>query len=349
MTERLSKNKVLLGLSGGVDSSACAVMLLEQGFEVIGYCFDVLGKGDEAFDDARALALQIGIELICEDVSDDFNNTVISDFTEQYLSGKTPNPCIICNPAIKFQRLIKAADEIGAYYIATGHYAKVIEKDDHFFIGTAANIAKDQSYMLYRLRESVLRRLILPLGDFSSKDETREKARNSSLKNADKRDSQEICFIDPSEDYASYISKLGFKSKSGFFINKDGKKLCEHKGILNYTVGQRKGLGIALGKPAYVISIDPENGDVLLGDNEDLMKTEVISVDNYFTLGSSFTYEGKEILAKVRYSAKPAACKILSKGNEIICNFTAPVRAPAPGQSIVFYENGLVIGGGFIK
>ena len=280
----LNRNKVLLGLSGGVDSATAALLLKDKGFTVTGYYFDVAGNNEKGKNEAAAVAAQLGIDFIYEDVSADFGKTVIGNFIDEYLHGRTPNPCVMCNPNVKFKRLIAHANEIGAYYIATGHYCRIAhdDREDKFYIRRAASEKKDQSYMLYRLGQEVLSRLIFPLGEFESKDITRNLARENSLQNAEKKDSQEICFIDPADSYGEYIKRAGFSSAPGDFIDKTGKVLGRHEGILNYTIGQRKGLGIALGKPAFVTEIDYEKNTVTLGDNADLFNREVISENNVF-------------------------------------------------------------------
>ena len=353
---KLSKNKVILGLSGGVDSTAAALLLKEQGLEVTGYYFDITGKGGKGKEDAELAAEKLGIRLICEDVSEEFDRKIISSFCDDYCSGRTPNPCIFCNPLIKFRKLIETADREGAYYIATGHYAGVfhdVEKDA-YFVKKGASIKKDQSYMLYRLGQDVLSRVIFPLNGFEEKETIREIARKSDLPNADAGDSQEICFIDEkAESRATYMIRRGCSAHEGNFVDADGKILGTHKGILNYTIGQRKGLGIALGKPAFVTSINPEKNEVVLGENEDLFKKEVISVNNVFT--SSYfkdrIEEGNEIeiTAKIRYAAKHAKGRIKKTAEgKILTAFEEPQRAPAPGQSVVFYDGDCVIGGGII-
>lgn len=358
----LNRNKVLLGLSGGVDSATAALLLKEKGFEVTGYYFDVLGNNTAGRDEAAAVAKQLGIDVIYEDVSADFKKIVIANFIDEYLHGRTPNPCVICNPNIKFKKLIAHADEIGAYYIATGHYCRIFcdEEGGKFYLRHAASDGKDQSYMLYRLGQEVLSRLIFPLGEFETKDETRELARENSLQNADKKDSQEICFIASDDNYVDYIKREGFDSEPGDFIDKNGKLLGRHKGILNYTLGQRKGLGIALGKPAFVTHMDPERNRIMLGDNEELFSTTVISQNNFFTEFSveggdaakgdkNFEkFDGKTVLAKVRYAAAPAEAMLKIDGKRIIAEFKQPQRAATAGQSIVFYDGDCVIGGGFI-
>ena len=211
------------------------------------------------------------------------------------------------------------------------------------------NEKKDQSYMLYRLGQDVLSRLIFPLGQFLSKDETRQLAREKHLDNAEKKDSQEICFISPDESYIQYIQALGYSSKPGNFIDKNGKVLGTHQGILHYTIGQRKGLGVALGKPAFVTDIDCSRNEIVLGDNEDLFENEVISRDNCFVSGTLEDYNGKQVLAKVRYSAQPSEAVIHVDGDRIHTVFLQKQRAITPGQSIVFYDGDKLLGGGFIE
>lgn len=347
----LDRNKVLLGLSGGVDSATAALLLKDKGFAVTGYYFDVAGNNEKGKREAAAVAEQLGIYFIYEDVSADFGKIVIGNFIDEYLHGRTPNPCVMCNPNVKFKRLIERANEIGAYYIATGHYCRIAhdEADDKFYIRRAASEKKDQSYMLYRLGQEVLSRLIFPLGEFESKDITRNLARENSLQNAEKKDSQEICFISPTDNYAEYIKRAGFSSAPGDFIDKNGKVLGRHQGILSYTIGQRKGLGIALGKPAFVTKIDYEKNTVTLGSNEDLFNREVISEDNVFAAYPAETYDGKKVLAKVRYSAVPTEAVIKVDGKRIVTEFKDAQRAATPGQSVVFYDEDRVIGGGFIE
>ena len=348
MSKNLENNKVLMGFSGGVDSTASCVLLREKGYEVTGYYFDVQGNNKEGREYAEKIAAQLGISLITEDVSVDFSRIVIGNFCSEYLSGRTPNPCVICNPEIKFKKLIEHADRIGAKYIATGHYARIAEKGGSFYIRKALNEKKDQSYMLYRLPEETLRRLIFPLGEVSDKNEVRQLAEKKGLANAQKKDSQEICFINPDDNYADYIRRTGAVPGEGFFVDKEGNVLGKHEGILNYTIGQRKGLGIALGKPAFVTRIDADNNTITLGENEDLFSSEVRSSDNLFTAGRAEEYDGRRVSAKIRYSSVPKSAVLHISGNEVITVFDEPQRAATPGQSIVFYDNDIVIGGGFV-
>ncbi len=376
---KMKNKKVVLGLSGGVDSTTAALLLQEKGYEVIGLYFDAMGKGREDAGAVRAemAAKQLGIKFLYRDVSNIFREKVIGNFCSEYVCGRTPNPCIVCNPDVKFKTLLAAADEEGADWIATGHYAGTYQdpESEEWFVRRAKSEAKDQSYMLYRLGEDVISRLILPLNDAEGKEAVREIARKKALKNAEDKDSQEICFIEDGDDYKAFLRRNGCDLPKGDFVDTDGNILGEHQGILHYTIGQRKGLGIALGKPAFVTGIDSEKNQVVLGDNQDLFKTEVVS-DGNILLGIDFSRLAQQerearqadgesgearslgiigfddmsgITAKIRYAAKPAAAslKLLPDG-KILTTFEEPQRAPTPGQSIVFYRDDLVLGGGFI-
>ncbi len=354
MNKSLDKNKVILGLSGGVDSTVAALLLQEQGFEVTGLYFDVTEGNEEGKAAAAKAAEQIGIPFVYKNVNELFENTVIENFCSEYLAGRTPNPCVYCNPNVKFKVLIEEADRIGAFYIATGHYAKTGENPDlGWTVKCAENIRKDQSYMLYRLPAETIERLILPLENMEEKEHVREIAREKLLFNADSKDSQEICFIDDEVGYAAYIFDRGFSVKPGNFIDKEGNVLGEHKGVIHYTIGQRKGLGITFGKPVYVTKLDPENNTVTLGDHEDLFSHEVICRDCFFpTTGSGRMPDflsGKRLTGKIRYAAKPAECMIEQiKDGRIKAVFTEKQRAATPGQSVVFYYEDCAVGGGYI-
>ena len=281
----MKKNKVVLGMSGGVDSTAAALILKEKGYEVTGLYFDVFGgsaKSEEGRAKAETAAEQLGIKFIYRDLSDEFREKVIGNFCSEYSCGRTPNPCIVCNPGVKFRVLLETADRESAQYIATGHYAGTYhdEATDTWFIRRAANEAKDQSYMLYRLGQEVVSRLLLPLNDVDDKEKIRDIARKNDMKNAEAKDSQEICFIEADDNYKDFLKRRGYETPEGDFVDAQGNVLGRHKGILNYTIGQRKGLGIALGKPAFVTAIDGVKDQVVLGDNADLFKTEVCSSGN---------------------------------------------------------------------
>ena len=352
----LKDNRVILGLSGGVDSTAAALLLKENGYEVIGLYFDIDEKGNEVgIAKAQKVANELGIKLIIKNVYDDFSKCVIRNFIDEYAHGRTPNPCIVCNPLIKFKTLIETADEEGAKYVATGHYARVSfsERQQCHVISVPENERKDQSYMLYRLPKEYIERLILPLSEYDDKEKIREIARGMNLSNSEDKDSQEICFIDDKLGYIEFLINNGVKAKEGNFVDTEGNVLGKHKGIVNYTFGQRKGLGITLGKPAFVTSIDAENNRVVLGDNDDLFAYTVVCNHPIFTATGDENQpkflKGVEVEAKIRYAAKRA--KAFIKQNEdksIEVIFEEKQRAATPGQSLVLYLDGEVVGGGFI-
>lgn len=336
------QDKVLVGMSGGVDSSVTVRILQDQGFAVTGAVIRFSPAHEKAVQEAKAAAQQLGVPCVVLDAQEMFEQRVIAPFCESYCAGETPNPCVICNPGVKFAALLTAADRLGIQYIATGHYARV-EADENGVcrVCRACSAARDQSYMLYRLGQDVLRRLVLPLGDFE-KDDVRALAHEMGLTCADAPDSMEICFI-PDGDYASYIEARGCAGKQGHFLSPEGEDLGPHAGVLHYTVGQRKGLGIALGRPVFIRSI-LANGDIQLADAGDEFSSSVI-------LGDMATPDGAPLpagpyLVKVRSAAQPAAA--VFNGTDTL-TFAAPVRAPAPGQSAVCYQGDTVMGGGFIR
>ncbi len=348
----MKKNKVILGLSGGVDSTAAALILAEKGFDVTGLYFDVTPEAaasGEGRRRAEKAAEQLSIDFVYRDVSRDFEDIVIGDFCRQYGCGRTPNPCIVCNPEVKFRTLLEAADSLGAHYIATGHYADTFhdEGTGKWYIRKADNVRKDQSYMLYRLGQEAISRLLLPLSNVEDKEQVREMARARALENSEARDSQEICFIPEGDDYKEFLRRRGLRPPGGDFVDRDGNVLGQHGGILDFTIGQRKGLGIALGKPAFVTAIDSDTNRVVLGSNEDLFRREIFSEENVLTNESWLEDEG--LTAKIRYASKPAPVRLERVGDDRIkACFDEPQRAATPGQSIVFYKDDLVVGGGFI-
>ena len=336
-------DKVLVGMSSGVDSAVCVRILQDQGFEVEGLVLEFSPAHKAAVEKALAVAKKLGIPLHVQQCHDLFEEKVIRPFCEEYCSGVTPSPCILCNPEVKFRLLAAAADELGIPFIATGHYARIEEDEDGVsHVVRADSAARDQSYMLYRLPQDILSRLLLPLGEFE-KEDIRAIARESGLPCAEEPDSQEICFV-PDGDYAAFIAARGCSGKTGHFIAPDGSDLGPHQGVLHYTVGQRRGLNLALGKPVFVRRI-LENGDVQLGwSGEEFYST--------LTLRDVVTPDGKplagEYEVKVRSAAKPVSCTVGEKDGAVCVTFPEPVRAPAPGQSAVFYREGCVMGGGII-
>lgn len=335
--------KVILGLSGGVDSAVCAHLLKDAGCDVTGVYLDI-GIGTP--DDARSVAETAGIAFQVVDIRDALEQHVIAPWCNAYLSGQTPNPCIFCNPTVKFKVLFDVADALGAQYVATGHYAR-ISTDEH---GEAALLTaqseKDQSYMLYRLPKTWLSRLIFPLGGFASKDAVRETARSYGIPVADKGDSMEICFI-PDKDYAGFLEARGICPPEGDFVDESGKVLGRHRGIHHYTVGMRRHLGIAAGKRIYVKGIDREKNHVILADGDEVYVSR-ITVQN-INLQTDLPTLPFACAAKVRYSKATSPCVIESvDGDTMTVSFDPPVRAPAPGQSAVLYNGDRVIGGGYI-
>jgi len=334
--------KVLVGFSGGVDSTAAVILLKRAGYEVVGLSFSV--DSDEFDPKIFAAADKLGIKLITKSVKEEFAEKVIKPFKESYEAGLTPNPCIFCNPAVKFKTLLDAANENGCAYIATGHYAGVKEISGKYYITKAKNEAKDQSYMLYRLPQEVLSRLILPLKGALNKADIRSLAESNGMPNAQEKDSQDICFI-PDGNYFEYLLSAGAKNCLGNFLDTNGNVIGQHKGILNYTIGQRKGLGLSLGKPGYVIDI--RGNDVIVGDEPELYHDKVFVSDLFWT--GNKPNEGERLSCKLRYSAKAASCTVSYVNDNMIClKFDEAQRGPTPGQSAVLYYDMLVIGGGYI-
>ena len=342
--------KILVGMSGGVDSSVCALALADKGYTVSGVTLSLLGKNQSDtnnVNDAKSVCDRLGIEHYALDLSVDFKHFVINNFIDEYLKGNTPNPCIVCNKHIKFGKMLEKAKEMGFSKIATGHYARIKEQDGRYLLYKAADNSKDQSYVLYCLSQEQLSRVEFPLGEFS-KSEVREMALKNGFVNANKKDSQDICFV-PDGDYASFIEKTAnFVSSTGDYINQKGEKIGEHKGIIHYTIGQRKGLGVAFGHPVFVIDKNAQTNQVILGEQEDLFYKSVLVKDVNFIPFDELKNE-MSVLAKLRYSQKeqPAVLKPLENG-QVILEFSEPQRAPSSGQAAVFYQGDMVVGGGTI-
>lgn len=352
---------VLVAMSGGVDSSVAAALLIEQGYEVAGATMKLWQDEDskrntegccsiEAVNDARRVADVLGIPHYVLNFKEDFKDKVIDYFISEYRCGYTPNPCIACNRHIKFDLFLGKALAMGFDYIATGHYARVEHQPEsgRWFLKKSQASGKDQTYALYNLTQFQLEHTLFPLGTYESKDKTREIAAGLGLKVAGKPDSQEICFID--DDYAKYIEeKEPGISKPGNIVDTSGNVLGKHKGIVHYTVGQRKGLGIALGKPAFVVSVDPDKNEVVVGDEEDIFLDFLIARDiNLIALKE--LKDEIDVTAKVRYSAKEAEAVIGPyMDDKVLVKFKQEQRAITPGQSVVFYRGDVVVGGGIIE
>ncbi|MBQ8227655.1 MAG: tRNA 2-thiouridine(34) synthase MnmA [Clostridia bacterium] len=346
--------KVLIAMSGGVDSSVAAEIIKSQGYETSGAIMSLYGdKGSgkpEDIADAKRVADSLGMPFYVFNFSEDFKKYVITDFVEAYKNALTPNPCVVCNKYIKFGVFLDKAVELGFDYVATGHYAKVEYNEDtnRYTVKKADDESKDQSYMLYSLTQQQLSKVLLPLGGYS-KNSARDIARKVGFDNADKHDSQDICFI-PDGEYAAFIERwCGKKFEKGEFVNKAGEFIAEHKGLINYTIGQRKGLGIAAPAPYYVLKKDAETNKVILGSNDDLFLDTLEATDVNFISIESLT-EPMKVKAKVRYKQKETDATIYPIENgDVKVVFDVPQRAITPGQSVVFYDGDVVLGGGIIK
>ena len=340
--------KVFVGMSGGVDSSVTAAILQKQGYNVEGINL-VLVPNDNgvATKDAKAVCDILGIPLHVIDLKADFEKYVISNFVDEYKKGRTPNPCVVCNENIKFGKLLEISLEMGADFIATGHYAKIIEENGKFYLKKASS-KKDQSYFLHRLNQHQLSHTMFPISDMEKLD-TRKIASELGLPVANKNDSQEICFVS-NNNYVEFIKDYaGFESEPGRFIDIEGNELGSHKGIINYTIGQRKGLGIAFGEPMFVTKINADTSEITLAPaGFQQIKEFVVENVNYVYLDEPLS---GEIIAdvKIRCQAKPERARIIPiSSNRVNVVFDEPQRAVTPGQSAVFYVGDVVLGGGFI-
>ncbi|WP_027634104.1 tRNA 2-thiouridine(34) synthase MnmA [Clostridium hydrogeniformans] len=351
--------KVVVGMSGGVDSSVAAYLLKKQGYEVIGVTMKVWQSDEEyeekeggccslsAVNDARRVADKLDIPFYVLNFTDVFKRNVIDYFVDEYMKGRTPNPCVACNKHIKFDELLRRAMGLGADYVATGHYAKVIERDGRYLLQRSEDDKKDQTYALYNLKQDQLARTLMPCGEYS-KDVIRAIAKEIGLDVHNKKDSEEICFI-PDNNHGKYIKEvMPQKVKEGHFVDKEGNKLGKHKGIVYYTIGQRKGLGIALGRPMFVIDINPLNNEVVLGNEEDIFKTTLVAKDLNFIAFDELK-EPRKVQAKIRYSARPGNAIISPmEDGKVKVEFEEKQRAITKGQSVVFYDDDIVVGGGII-
>lgn len=360
------KGKVLVAMSGGIDSTVTALMLHNEGYEVVGitmktwdYATSTANNSKEtgccnldSFNDARAAAVHHGFPHFILDIREEFGDFVIENFVEEYLAGRTPNPCVMCNTHIKWRALLKRANALNCDFIATGHYAEVRKHtNNRFVISKGLDETKDQSYVLWGLDQELLSRTIMPLGKYR-KSEIRQMAHDMGYPElAKKSESYEICFV-PDNDYRGFLKRkvegLEQKVDGGWFVDVQGKKLGKHKGYPFYTIGQRKGLEIALGKPAYVTAIHPETNTVVLGEENDLEKNDMLITKINWVKYDGIT-DGMEAITKIRYKDKGALSDLYNAENGIRARFYENVKSIAPGQSAVFYEGDDVIGGGVIQ
>jgi len=349
---------VLVAMSGGVDSSVAAAVLKEQGFEVVGVTMKIWDCGEEwtgccgvaGVEDARRVAHHLGIPHYVIDLRDAFEELIIKPFCEAYLEGKTPNPCVLCNKWLKFGELLKKADKLGIQYVATGHYARIEYDGDHqvYLLKKGRDRNKDQSYFLYMLGQEQLRRTIFPVGGMT-KSEVRRRARRLGLHIAHKPGSQEICFV-PNGNYRDFVIKWsGVVQKPGPILGVDGRVIGEHQGIISYTIGQRRGLGVSAGKPLYVVAIDKARNAVIVGSREDVFCREFLCDEVTFVSG----YQPSSMLrgqVRVRYRQPTTWARIIPSGHEAVrVVLDKPKWGVAPGQAAVFYRRDVVIGGGTIR
>lgn len=354
------EKRVLVGMSGGIDSSATCIMLQEQGYEVVGVTmrtwdvpshFSTPGQTqpDEVLE-AQALASRLGIEHHVADVREEFRKVIVQYFIDEYMHGRTPNPCVMCNPLFKERILCEWADQTQCAWIATGHYCQLEDRNGYRYIITGDDPTKDQSYFLWKLPQEILRRMMFPLGGMTKAAVREYLAAKGFEAKARGGESMEICFID--KDYREFLREhcpdIDEKIGAGWFVDSKGLKLGQHKGFAYYTIGQRKGLEIALGKPAYVLKINPAKNTVMLGDADQLKATHMLVEDiNVADMNELLTCSNLSV--RIRYRSQPIPCQaILLENQKLLVKFATEASAITPGQSAVFYDGNRVLGGGFI-
>ena len=349
----MENKKVLLGMSGGVDSSVAALLLKQNGYEVIGTTLELFTGSSccnvNTYLDAKNVCNSIGIPHFTFNYKEEFKKYVIDDFINCYANCTTPNPCIECNKHMKFGVMLEKAKEMGCNYIATGHYAKTeySEKYGKWVLKKSNAGKKDQSYVLWNIPQELIEHVIFPLSDFEEKEQIREIARKNNLKVANKPDSEDICFI-PDGNYKKFLeTNSNLKPKKGNIVNSKGEILGKHNGLYNYTIGQRKGLGISNKVPLFVLGFNKQKNELIVGEEKELYKTELEVKDINLLLFDKIE-DWLEVEVKTRYSAKQAKAKIIQQGNNIKVKFKDPQRAITPGQSAVFYIDDIVVGGGKI-